>query len=84
MKKWDRNHVKLQDFIIFRWLKDKLVTLLTSSTYKHMKRKELLLICLSDKAKIAIFFKIIEFLFWFKTPLPSGKTEERKPDPRGN
>ena len=23
-KKWDRNHVKLQDFIIFRWLKDKL------------------------------------------------------------
>ena len=24
MKKWDRNHVKLQDFIIFRWLKDKL------------------------------------------------------------
>ena len=24
MKKWDKNHVKLQDFIIFRWLKDKL------------------------------------------------------------
>ena len=24
MKKWDRNHVKLQNFIIFRWLKDKL------------------------------------------------------------
>ena len=24
MKKWDRNHVKVQDFIIFRWLKDKL------------------------------------------------------------
>ena len=24
MKKWDRYHVKLQDFIIFRWLKDKL------------------------------------------------------------
>ena len=24
MKKRDRNHVKLQDFIIFRWLKDKL------------------------------------------------------------
>ena len=24
MKKWDRNHVKLQDFIIFRWLKNKL------------------------------------------------------------
>ena len=24
MKKWDRNHVKLQDFIIFRWLKDNL------------------------------------------------------------
>ena len=23
-KKWDRNHVKLQDFIIFRWLKNKL------------------------------------------------------------
>ena len=23
MKTWDRNHVKLQDFIIFRWLKDK-------------------------------------------------------------
>ena len=23
MKKSDRNHVKLQDFIIFRWLKDK-------------------------------------------------------------
>ena len=24
MKRWDRNHVKLQDFIIFRWLKHKL------------------------------------------------------------
>ena len=24
MKKWDRSYVKLQDFIIFRWLKDKL------------------------------------------------------------
>ena len=24
MEKWDRNHVKLQDFIIFRWLKGKL------------------------------------------------------------
>ena len=23
MKKWDRNHVKLQNFILFRWLKDK-------------------------------------------------------------
>ena len=23
MKKWDRNHEKLQDFIIFRWLKGK-------------------------------------------------------------
>ena len=21
MKKWDRNHVKLQDFVTFRWLK---------------------------------------------------------------
>ena len=29
MKKWDRNHVKLQDFIIFRWLKDKLGLQLT-------------------------------------------------------
>ena len=25
MKNWDRNHVKLQDFIIFRWLKDELL-----------------------------------------------------------
>ena len=24
MKKWDRNHINLQDFIIFGWLKDKL------------------------------------------------------------
>ena len=24
MNKWDRNYVKLQDFIIFKWLKGKL------------------------------------------------------------
>ena len=41
---------------------------------------------LSDRGKVALFFKIIEFLFWFKTPRgrPPDKTEERKPDPWGN
>ena len=46
--------------------------------------KELLSICLREKEKIVLFFKIIELLLWFKTPWgrPPGKTEERKPNPR--
>ena len=51
--------------------------------------KELLLICLRDKAKIALFSKLSNFYFDLRPPgqtpgRPPGKTEERKPDPRGN
>ena len=39
--------------------------------------KKLLLICLSDKAKIALFFKIIEFYFDLRpTGRLAGKTDE--------
>ena len=42
--------------------------------------KELLPICLRDKAKIALFFKIIELLLWFKTP---GQDRGAKTRPQG-
>ena len=51
--------------------------------------KELLLICLRDKAKIALFFKIIELLLWFKTPWgrpqgqPPGQDRGAKTRPQG-
>ena len=41
------------------------VTLLTSGICKHMKRAAT--ICLREKTKITLSFKIIELLLWFKT-----------------
>ena len=43
--------------------------------------KELLPICSSDKANIALFSKLSSFYFDLR---PSGKREKRKPDPKGN
>ena len=65
-----------------------LVTLLTSGIYEHLKRAATHLF--NRQSENHAFFKIIEFLLWFKTPWgrpldrPPGKTEERKPDPMGN
>ena len=49
------------------------MTLLTSSIYKNMKRA----ICLRDKAKVALFFKIIELLLLFKTPRADPRERQR-------
>ena len=58
MKKWDINHVKLQDFIILRWLKDKLdlqlspiyiigkSTLINCKTFQLVNTVHISLICL--------------------------------------
>ena len=40
----------------------------------------MLLSCLRDKAKIALFQNYVDLI----PPPPPGKTEERKPDPWGN
>ena len=49
-------------------------------------RKELLPICLRDKAKIALFFlKMIDFYFDLGPPETTlGQDRGAKPDPRGN
>ena len=40
-----------------------------------------LLVCLSDKAKIALFQNCQTFILIQDRALPPGKTEEQKPDP---
>ena len=48
--------------------------------------KKLLLICSSNNAKIVLFSKLSNFYFDLRLPhsRPTGKTGERKPNPRGS
>ena len=56
------------------------VTLLTSGIYKHMKRAATHLFKRQSENRV-FFSKLSNFYFDLRPP---GKTEERKPDPRGN